>query len=336
MAIFVRLFGKIKTMKKYLGLLRYTKPYKKNIFLYFLFTLLSIVFSVVSIAMLFPFMDIIFNGGSLVIDKPALTFSSTSILKYLQYYLSQIIQQHDKLFALAAVCVFIVVSIILKNLFVYLTYYAMSPIRNGVMVQLRNEMYDKILRLPIGYFTEQRKGDLMSRMTEDTWELESAVANTLMGLIKEPLTIVFYLIFLIFLSPGLSLIMLVLLPVAGLIIGRISKSLKKTNTQAAEKSAEGLGILEETLSSMRIIKAFTAEPLIQKKFSTVNDELFTIKNKINYKRDLASPMSEIMGIMVLCVILWFGGSMIIQNEGKGLGLGGPAFICTCTSLCLAK
>lgn len=311
-------------MKKYFGLLKYSKPYKKYIVLYFVFTILSIVFSVISIGMLFPFMDLIFSGASLVVDKPEFSLNATSILKLLQYYLSQIIIHHNKLYALKLVCIFIILSILLKNLFVYLTYYAMSPIRNGVMVQLRNDIYNKILQLPIGYFSEQKKGDLMSRMTEDTWELESAVANTLMGLIKEPITILVYLIMLIFLSPALSLIILVLLPVAGFIIGRISKALKKNSTLVAEKSSEGLTILEETLSSMRIIKAFTAEALVKKKFFKVNSDLFNIKNKLNYRRDLASPMSELLGIMVLCVILWFGGSLIIQN--KGLGMNGPAFI----------
>ena len=311
-------------MEKYFGLLKYSKPYKKYIVLYFVFTILSIVFSVISIGMLFPFMDLIFSGASLVVDKPEFSLNATSILKLLQYYLSQIIIHHNKLYALKLVCIFIILSILLKNLFVYLTYYAMSPIRNGVMVQLRNDIYNKILQLPIGYFSEQKKGDLMSRMTEDTWELESAVANTLMGLIKEPITILVYLIMLIFLSPALSLIILVLLPVAGFIIGRISKALKKNSTLVAEKSSEGLTILEETLSSMRIIKAFTAEALVKKKFFKVNSDLFNIKNKLNYRRDLASPMSELLGIMVLCVILWFGGSLIIQN--KGLGMNGPAFI----------
>ncbi len=311
-------------MKKYLGLLKYSKPYRTNIFLYFLFTLLSIVFSVVSIGMLFPFMDIIFTGGALVTQKPEAALNAASMLKSLQYYLSQIIIAHDKLYALGAVCIFIIVSVFLKNLFVYLTYYAMSPIRNGVMVQLRNDIYNKILNLPIGYFTEQRKGDLMSRMTEDTGELEGAVANTLIGLIKDPITIIFYLFVLLFLSPKLSLILLILLPVAGFIIGKLSKSLKRNSNLAAEKSAEGFGILEETLSSMRIIKAFTAEDLIQKKFVTVNQELFNIKNKLNYRRDLASPVSELLGIVVLCVILWFGGSIILQN--KDLGLSGPSFI----------
>ncbi len=311
-------------MKNYLGLLKYLRPYRRNVFLYFLFILLSVLFSVISITMLFPFLQIIFNGDKLVTIKPALTFSSTSVINTLQYYLSKIIIEHDKLFALSLVCVFIIFAILIKNAAVYMSYYVMSPMRNGMLMQLKNNLYDKILTLPIGFFTEQKKGDLMSRMTNDMSDLEVAVTNTMDGLIKEPVNIIFFLGFLVFLSPQLSLVLLVLLPIAGFIIGKISKSLKKQSNTAAEKNSDGLSILEETLSGMRIIKAFTAEKFIQNKFLSVNDELFHVKNKMNFKRDLASPVSEVLGIIVLCVILWFGGRLILEN--KNFGLNGAAFI----------
>lgn len=311
-------------MKKYLGLTRYLIPYKRNILLYFLFVIGSIVFGLASIALLFPFMEIIFKNGEFPAALPTLSFDADYVQAYTQYYLGQLIAKHDKIYALGMVCIFIVAAIFLKNLFVYLSYYAMSPIRNGMMVQLRNDLYDKILKLPIGFFSEQRKGDIMSRMTNDTWELESAVANTLDGLIKEPLNIIFILGVLFFLSPQLSMILLILLPAAGFIIGRISKSLKKQSSLAAERSADGLSILEETLGGMRVIKAFNAEKQIQNKFLKTNDALFHVKNKMNFRRDLASPVSEFLGIVVLSVILWFGGKLILEN--KGFGLDGSSFI----------
>ncbi|MBN8665563.1 MAG: ABC transporter ATP-binding protein [Chitinophagales bacterium] len=310
-------------MKKYLGLVKYLKPYRKNIVLYLIFVLFAVIFSVVSIAMLFPFLEIIFNN-KLVTEIPPFELSGEWVLDYMRYYFSMIIQAHSKTYALGLVCIFIVTAIFLKNLFVYLSYYAMSPIRNGMMVQLRNDLYNKILTLPIGFFTEQKKGDIISRMTNDTWELESAVANTLDGLIKEPINIIFFLGTLVFLSPQLSLLLFILLPVAGFIIGRISKSLKKQSNIAAEKSSEGLSILEETLGGMRVIKAFNAERHIRNKFLQTNDALFHVKNKMNFRRDLASPISEFLGIVVLCVILWFGGNLILEN--KGFGLNGAAFI----------
>jgi subfamily B ATP-binding cassette protein MsbA len=310
-------------MKKYLGLVKYLKPYRKNIVLYLIFVLFAVIFSVVSIAMLFPFLEIIFNN-KLVTEIPPFELSGEWVLDYMRYYFSIIIQAHSKTYALGLVCIFIVTAIFLKNLFVYLSYYAMSPIRNGMMVQLRNDLYNKILTLPIGFFTEQKKGDIISRMTNDTWELESAVANTLDGLIKEPINILFFLGTLVFLSPQLSLLLFILLPVAGFIIGRISKSLKKQSNIAAEKASEGLSILEETLGGMRVIKAFNAEHHIRNKFLHTNDALFHVKNKMNFRRDLASPISEFLGIVVLCVILWFGGNLILEN--KGFGLNGAAFI----------
>ena len=311
-------------MKNYLGLLKYLAPYKRNIVLYFTFILLSVIFSVVSLAMLFPFLEIIFDGNKLVTVKPVLNFSSSSVISTLQFYLCQIIISHSKLFALAIVCLFITFAIMLKNASVYMSYYVMSPMRNGMLMQMKNNLYDKILTLPIGYFSEQRKGDLMSRMTNDMSELESAITNTMDGLIKEPVNVLFFLGTLIFLSPQLSMVLLVLLPVAGFIIGRISRSLKKQSNIAAEKSSEGLSIIEETLSGMRIIKSFTAEKFIQNKFVTVNQELFTVRNKMNFKRDLASPVSEVLGVIVLCIILWFGGQLILEN--KSFGLNGSAFI----------
>ena len=311
-------------MKKYLVLLKYLKPYNKNIVIFFGAIILSIIFSVVSIAMLFPFMQLIFNSDQLVTVKPQLTFESANVLKYLQYFLSNLIMQHSKQFALAAVCIFIVISIVLKNLFLYVSIYAMAPIRSGMMVQVRNDLYNKILTLPIGYFTEQRKGDLMSRMTNDTWELESTVSSILDGLIKEPLTVIIYLVTLVFISPQLSLILLILLPVAGFLIGKISKSLKKQSNDAAEKSSEGLSILDETISGMRVIKAFNGEDKIRQKFFSINHQLFLLKTKMHLKRELASPLGEVLGIIVLCIILWFGGSLVLKNEG--FGLTGAGFI----------
>jgi ATP-binding cassette, subfamily B, bacterial MsbA len=164
----------------------------------------------------------------------------------------------------------------------------------------------------------------MSRLTNDLTEIETAVSCTLEGFIKEPLTIIFYLTLLFILSPQLSLILLVLLPVGGFIIGRVSKSLKKHSNLASEKFSEALSIVEETLTGLRVIKAFTAELRVLNKYKKANHELFDVRNKINLRRDIASPLSEVLGIVILIVILWVGGKMIL--EGKGLALNGSAFI----------
>jgi len=184
-------------------------------------------------------------------------------------------------------------------------------------------MYNKILSLPIGFFTEKRKGDLISRMTNDINEIEYSVIGTMEGLIKDPINILFILFSLVFLSPQLSLFLLIFLPLTGFIIGRISRSLKKQSNAAAIKYGESMSILEETLSGLRVIKAFNAESLLQNRFHNTNDELFHVKNKMIYRRDLASPLSEFLGVLVLCGILLFGGSLILNG---GLGLTPSGFI----------
>jgi subfamily B ATP-binding cassette protein MsbA len=305
-------------MRKYSSLIKYFVPYKKNIVLYILSVLLSVIFGLVSITMLLPFMELIFKQDKLVSNNPITSFQSLSAVEYLKFYISKIITKEGRQYALGAVCVLIASSVLLKNLFLYISIYMMNPIRNGVMVQVRNDLYKKVLTLPIGYFTEQKKGDLISRMTNDTWELEATVSSVLDGLIKDPATVLVYLCYLVYLSPQLSLILLVLLPIAGIVIGKISKTLKKQSNAAAEKSSEGLSVLEETISGMRIIKAFNAEVIVDKKFTSINNDLFKIKNKMNLRRELASPLSEIMGVLVLCVILWFGGKLVLGNSNSSL------------------
>jgi len=312
-------------MRKYSLFFKYLTFYKKGILKYFGCVLLSVIFSVFSIALLFPFLEIIFNNDNVVVAKPtSIGFSSATILQTLKYEVANIINIHGKMYALGFVCIFIIVTILLKNLFLYLSFYVMSPIRNGIVLRLRKDLYDKIIKLPIGYFTEQKKGDLMSRMTNDIGELEFGVAVVLSSLIKEPLNIIFFLSTLFFLSVKLSLILLILLPVSGFLIGRLSRSLKKHGGVAAEKSADAMAIMDETLGGMRVIKAFNAEGQVRAKFNKANDELFHVRNKMNFRRDLASPTSEFMGIIVLCIILWIGGYLIIEN--KGVGLNGSAFI----------
>lgn len=305
-------------MKKYTRLFNYLKSYKANIVLYFLFIILSIVFSVVSIGSLPFFLDLIFTKGDKVIALPANVSSSQDFINYISYYLQNLMFTHSKMYALGIICLIVIIAVLLKNLFTYLSYYILTPMRNGVMNKLRIELFNKILTMPIGYFTEQRKGDIMSRMTNDVGELENSVVGTLEGLIKDPLNILILLSTLIYISPKLSFFLIIFLPVTGFIIGRISRSLKKQSNAAAIKQGEALSVLEETLSGLRVIKAFTAERIIGKKFYDNNHDLFLVKNKMQYRRDLASPLSEFMGVLVLCGILFFGGQLILEGNAGGL------------------
>ena len=305
-------------MKKYARLFRYLAAYRANIALYFLFIILTIVFSVLSIGSLPFFLDLMFTKGKEVLPKPESLSSSQDIIKYISYQLQELINTNGKTFVLGLICIIVIIAVFLKNLFTYLSFYVLAPMRNGVMNRLRKELFEKILIMPIGYFTEKRKGDIMSRMTNDVGEIEFSVVGTVEGLIKDPLNILILLSTLIFISPKLSLFLFIFLPLVGFIIGRISRSLKKQSNAAAIKQGEALSVLDETLGGLRVIKAFTAERLVGKKFEDHNESLFHIKNKMQYRRDLASPLSEFLGVLVLCGILYFGGQLVLGGNAAGL------------------
>lgn len=295
-------------MKQYSRIFEYLSAYKGKILLYFLFTLLSIIFSIVSIGMLMPFLQLIFTG------KPTLDSSSNPIIQTVNDFLNNAVATKGKIATLGFICLLMIGFIILKNLFLYLSYYVLNPLKNSVVNQLREELYDKVLRLPIGFFTEKRKGDLMSRMTSDVAEVETSVVGTLEGWIRDPLTIVVTLSVLFLISAQMTLFILILIPVLGLVIGRVTKSLKKHSQQVAGKYGETLSILDETLGGLRVIKAFNIEKILRNKFSKTNDELLSSKNSISYRRDLASPLSEVMGIILFTLVLYYGGRLVLQNQ----------------------
>ena len=301
-------------MKKFSVILQYLSRYKGKIVLYMIFNILSIVFGLISLGMLSPFISILLSGGK---AGGQANLINTNAIGGLKNVLNEIMQHHDKSTVLLVICLLMVISTILKNLFYYWSSYLSSPIRSATITFLRNDLYNKILQLPIGYFTEQRKGDLISRMTNDIYEIESSVVSTLEGLIKDPLTIIGYLAYMIYLSPWLSLFLLILLPVTGFLIGRISRTLKRQSKDASIKLGESLSVLDETLGGIRIIKGFGAESLLRKKFFQINDSLFHVRNKMNARRDLASPLTETLGIAILAVVLYFGGMLVINNNGVG-------------------
>jgi ATP-binding cassette, subfamily B, bacterial MsbA len=301
-------------MKQYSRIFQYLKAYKGKIALYFLFILFSIIFSIVSIGMLMPFLQLIFLGGKGVSSQ-----SSNPIIQAVNNFLNDSITKRGNTQTLGIICVLMVSFILLKNLFIYLSYIVLNPLKNRVVNQLREDLYDKILRLPIGYFNEKRKGDLMSRMANDVGEVEGSVVGTLEGWIRDPLTITVTLAVLMLISTQLTLFILLLIPVMGLVIGRLSKSLKKHSEEVARKNGESFSIIDETLGGLRVIKGFNIERLIQNKFFKTNEELLNAKNKIVYRRDLASPLSEVLGVLMFTAVLGFLGIFYnIINPAKSL------------------
>ncbi len=269
-----------------------------------------------------PFMDLIFGSDELTGVVKATTVNTGSIKDILYGFLQTNIAKYGKVNALGWICLSIITAVLLKNLFLYLSFYFLAPIRNAVTRKYSKLLYNKILQLPIGYFTEQRKGDILSRSSNDISELENSVIGALDGLIKEPLNIIGIIIVLFAISVKLTLFVFVLLPLAGFVVGRIGRSLKKQTNKAQIKWGEIMSQMEETLTGLRIIKAFNAEGRVKKNFFGLIDEIFLIKNKILYRRDLASPLSESLGVIILCCVLWFGGKLVISGEI----LSGSSFI----------
>jgi subfamily B ATP-binding cassette protein MsbA len=216
--------------------------------------------------------------------------------------------------ALGVICILIVIFILLKNLFLYLSIYILTPIRNLIVNDMRTAMFKKILALPIGYFNDQKKGDIMSRLTNDLSDMETSSVNLLESLCREPVTIILFLTAMIVLSPQLTLFLIILLPVAGFIIGRIGRSLKKQSTMLQEKLADILSTIEETLGGIRVVKAFNAENDQFRKFDDQNNELLAIKNKAIRRRDLASPVTEVLAFLAIVAVLWYGGQLVLKNS----------------------
>ena len=294
-------------MKNVSRVLKYLKDYKAQIALYFGSTLMAVIFSLVSLTMLAPVLQVLFQEGE------AKKTESKGLLGFINEHVHAIIAQEGKMTALAYVCITVVIFIFLKNFFLYLAIYILNPIRNAVLRKLRNDLFAKTLSLPISFFTEERKGDLMSRMTNDINEVEWSVVSVLEVFIREPITIIFFLSYMVILSPQLTVFLILFLPIAGIIIGRISKSLRKSSNMAQEQLSSIMGTLDETLVGMRVIKAFNAEKHQHLRFMNINNLLFRTKNKIAARKEIASPLSETMGIVVVAVILWYGGHLVIGH-----------------------
>lgn len=306
-------------MKKYARVFRYLSQYKGEAFLYIIFILLSIVFSLVSLGMLLPFLEMIFNGtkGTLLSD------SNNPLVNYIRRLLEESRTTRGNVPTLGLICALIIVAIFFKNLFLYLAYYVLNPLKNKIVNRLRTELYEKVLHLPIGFFTEKKKGDIISRITNDVNEVEGSVVGTLEGWVRDPLTILFTLGTLFAISYQLTLFVLACIPVVALVIGRITRSLKKGSSEMANLNSESLSVLDETLGGLRVIKAFNSEPLLRNRFVGINERLVTVKNKLGFRRDLASPASELMGVIIFTAILFFGGQLVLNSQ---LSLTGSLFI----------
>jgi len=265
--------------------------------------------------MIVPFLNVLFSQEKNYTLQPW-SVSVKTLLNNFNYYLADFVVQQGQLQALFLISLLVVVLFLFKNLTRYLAMVYLAPIRNGVVKDIRSALYTKILALPLGYFSDERKGDIMARMTNDVQEVEWSIMTSLEATFREPLNIIIFLVTMFTMSPQLATFVLVLLPLAGLIIGRIGKSLKKRSARVQLKMGELLSNIEETLGGLRIIHAFTAEEISEKKFGDINHQHFKMMNRIARRRDLASPLSEFLGTLVMVVVMYFGGQLVLSPDSN--------------------
>lgn len=300
--------------KKFLRILAYVKAYWVAALLNVIFNLLVIVFSLVSFVMLPPFLNLLFGISEPVLEKPELKFSSDSVMDYINYYLGGIIEQNGPTQALVIICIGLLGMFFFRNLFRFLAMYFLAKVRIGSVRDIRNHVYKKLLILPLSYYTGQKKGDIIARITTDVQEVEYSIMNYLEMIFRDPVTIIAFFIALFLISPQLTLFVLILLPITGLIIGRIGRSLRKESKIGQAKFAGLLAIIEESISGLRIIKGFTAIDFSNNRFVNLNANYSGTMLGIYRRRDLSSPLSEFLSSVVIIMVLWFGGRLVLSSD----------------------
>lgn len=301
-------------MNDYKKLFLLLRPFSFKLGLTIFFNILYVLFSIVSISLLAPFLSLIFNQIPLTLEEPSLHFTSESIMAYTQYLLSRIIDTKGSFAALSILIICVFVFFLLKNLFYYISMWIIIPVRGNLIKNLRNNVYPHILILPLSYYSQHRKGDILTRVINDVQDVDFYILRSLQQLFREPLTILFFLLTLFFINFKFTLLVLVTLPIAGLVISRLQRKLKQKSLKAKEKQSQMLSLSEESIYGLRIIKAFNAINGMFQHFSDLNKSYSKQQIKINRRRDLSSPMSEFLGSFIVIFILLLGGQMVLNAD----------------------
>lgn len=307
-------------MKNYFRILSYAKAYRQKIALATLFNILMVIFSLVSVTMLIPILKIIFENTQTVTEAPAYT-GIMNIKAYLEgqlnYWFTTWSNIHGSRKVLLWTLLFAGATFFLKNLFRYLGNIFIISIRNAIERDLRNDIHQRVLHLPVGFFTEKRKGDIISRLTTDVLEIQWAILSTIKRLVEAPLMILITLSLMVILSPQLTLIVLVMIPITGFVITSIGNFLKKPSEMAKEELGRLLSLIEENVTGLPIVKSYVAEDMVQRRFTKSNQRYYEFMNRMEYRRELSSPVSELLGSTVILSIIWFG-SLLILGDGSEL------------------
>ncbi len=312
-------------MNQFFNILKYAKPYKSYAIGHIISNILYALFGALSFIALIPMLDVLFKEDSVKIVKEPVYQGISHLNNYYKDFMAYQINlyaQDDKAKALLFIISFIIILFLLKNLFSYLAYYFMVFLRNGVVRDLRNAVYKKTVDLPLSYFSEQKKGDIMSRVTNDVATLQYSMLPVLELIFREPLSIIFTVIMMLIISAKLTLFVFIFIPLSGVIISRIGKSLKRKSDRVQKEQGAILSILEETLTGLRIIKGFNAEEKFNNKFEESSTRFYNFSNKLLNRQNLASPTSEILGIIVISILLWYGGQLVLVEKS----LDGASFM----------
>ncbi len=313
-------------MKEFFKILRrFVPPYKKYLILNIIFNILSAVLTLFSFALIVPILEMLFKVKEATYSYMTLSEGSVKDVAFnnFYYYTQESIEHFGPSSTLALLAVALVIMTALKTGTAYLSSYFIIPLRSGIVRDIRNYVYDKITRLPIGFFTGERKGDVMARMSGDVAEIENSVMASLDMMFKNPVMIIVCLAMMIAVSWQLTLFVLILLPLAGLVMGRVGKRLKRTSLEGQNQWGVLMANIEETLGGLRIIKAFNAESKVRKRFHQENLIFYRLSNKIARRQSLAHPMSEFLGTTAIAIVLWFGGTLILSGTSS---MNAAAFI----------
>lgn len=295
----------------------FAKPYKNYAYLNIFFNILYALFSALSFVALIPMLTVLFHTGEKITEKPVyqgITSAKEYLEQYMSYFITMYSDEHGAQNTLMVMAALIISLFLLKNLFNYWAMYFITFLRNGVLKDIRNAMFKKSLELPLSFFSEKRKGDIISRITSDVLEIQHSFLSILEVLVREPLTIVFTIVAMFMISTELTIFVFIFVPVSGIIISKVGKSLKKSSQKASEEQGYFLSIIEESLSGLKVIKSFNSEKTFNGKFQDSTQSFYELNNKILNRQNLSSPLSEFLGIVTISVLLVYGGHLVL-GEG---------------------
>jgi len=290
--------------------------YWKSVILYFIYNILTAFFSLFSIAMIIPFLRILFGMDTTVTDPGTFQLSASSIQLHVNYYFGHLLTQLGQVQTLAIVIIFVFLMILFKNIFTYSAIHVITTLRFGVVEKLRNMIYDKILRLPLKYFKSKEQGDIMTYIISDTQEIELSIISSLQFLFRDPITLLVFLISLFILNYKLTLLILLMLPFIVIVLGRLGRTLRKKSIRSQRQLGLLMAIINETIDGLRVIKAFVADDYMRKKMQKINKSITKLNSKIFRRRSLSGPLTETLSVMAILVILYVGSLIVLKDQSS--------------------